>query len=88
MLLALDKFGRMVLPKAMRDDFGLAPGDRLEATEHGDCIVLRPVRDKAVLREKDGVLVFSGAAAGDVAATVSAAREERLDKLASWGAAE
>lgn len=85
MLLALDKFGRMVLPKAIREDFGLVPGDRLEATEQGDCIVLRPVREHAVVKSKEGVLVFSGVASGNVAGAVSAAREDRLDSFSALG---
>jgi len=75
MLLALDRFGRVVLPEAFRDDFGLLAGDKLEATRHGDCIVLRPVREDSFVKDKAGLLVFSGVASGDIARTASSARE-------------
>ena len=33
---ALTSKGQMTLPKAVRDDLGAKPGDRLDITKHGD----------------------------------------------------
>lgn len=46
MQVKVDKFGRMVLPKEIRDDFDLVPGSVLDVEETPDAIVLRPVVEK------------------------------------------
>ena len=84
MQLALDKFGRMVLPKRIRDDFHLKGGDRLEATEEGDCIVLRPLHAKQAIKSDDGILVFSGRPTGKLEKAVEDGRNERLHRLMDW----
>lgn len=78
MQVAIDRFGRMVLPKAVRDDFGLRPGDKLDATEQGDAIVLRPVREGGVVRSKSGLLVVGSPACGNVESAVNAHRNDRI----------
>jgi AbrB family looped-hinge helix DNA binding protein len=57
-LLTVDKAGRVVLPKPVRDELQLSPGDSLELESSEDQIVLRPVRGKGPLRKKRGVWVF------------------------------
>lgn len=43
MKLTLDKFGRVVIPKSIRDRLGLRPGTTLELDQSSeDSIVLRP----------------------------------------------
>ncbi len=54
----LDKAGRIVLPKPVRDELQLVPGDALELETSGDQITLRPVRGNVSLRKKHGVWVF------------------------------
>jgi AbrB family looped-hinge helix DNA binding protein len=80
----VDKFGRMVLPKAIRDDLGLKPGDVLDATEEGDAIILRPRARQNVVRRKEGLLVSCGVAVGDVAKAVEEHRGERVERAAAW----
>ena len=87
MQMTIDRFGRMVLPKAVRDCLGLEPGDRLEVTEDGDAVVLRPVRVGDSLVLKAGVLVHSGEATGDVADAVRAHRERRVERARAWRSA-
>lgn len=41
--LTLDKRGRIVIPKLLRDELHLAVGDSLELESQGDQITLRPV---------------------------------------------
>jgi AbrB family looped-hinge helix DNA binding protein len=57
-LLTVDKAGRVVLPKPVRDELQLSPGDSLELESSEDQIVLRPVRGNGPLRKKRGVWVF------------------------------
>ena len=55
--LTLDKAGRIVLPKALRDELNLSPGDSLELHTSGDRISLQPVRPEPALRKERGVWV-------------------------------
>jgi AbrB family looped-hinge helix DNA binding protein len=54
----VDKAGRIVLPKPMRDELRLEPGDALEVESLGDRIVLRRPRANAQMRKKHGIWVF------------------------------
>lgn len=76
----LDRFGRVVVPKDIRDRLGLRPGAEIEIDEKGNEVVLKPIEHEASLMVKEGVLVYSGTATGDLRGTVRAHREERLKK--------
>jgi AbrB family looped-hinge helix DNA binding protein len=54
----LDKAGRVVIPKTLRDELQLGPGDTLALESHGGCMTLRPVRSASALRKEHGVWVF------------------------------
>jgi len=83
----LDKFGRIVIPKRVRDDLGLEPGSVLKVEERGEEILLTPLGEDpaAVLEWKGGVLVFTGEALEDLTDVVERDREERLARLAGRG---
>jgi len=81
MQVAIDRFGRLVLPKAIRDDFGLLPGDLLEAEEQKDAIVLRPSGRSDALSSHGRVLVFGGKAEGKLVDVQAQLRRERLDRV-------
>jgi AbrB family looped-hinge helix DNA binding protein len=56
--LTIDKAGRVVIPKTLRDRLSLEAGDSLEI-EHSDGeIVLRPVRNQSTLVKHQGVWVL------------------------------
>lgn len=55
----LDRAGRVVLPKSLRDELHLTPGDTLDVTVQGDEVKLRPRRSSSPLQKKQGVWVFS-----------------------------
>ncbi len=42
--LTIDKAGRVVIPKPLREELHLEPGDALELERAGEQITLRPVR--------------------------------------------
>lgn len=72
--LTVDTAGRIVLPKPMRDELQLQPGDSLEIEVTGDEIKLRPIRGNFSLHKKQGVWVFrSGTPLSD--ATVEKTRQ-------------
>ena len=54
----LDKAGRVVIPKTLRDELNLEPGDALALESEGDRVTLRPVRSSTRLRKERGVWVF------------------------------
>jgi AbrB family looped-hinge helix DNA binding protein len=54
----LDKAGRFVLPKTLRDELRLAPGDTLDLSVEGEQVTLRPRRAVPPLRKERGVWVF------------------------------
>lgn len=81
MQVTIDRFGRMVLPKVIRDDLGLSAGDVLEATEEKNAIVLRPVDRTDAVKREGKILVFCGKAEGDIEHAVLRHREDRLASL-------
>jgi len=77
----LDRFGRIVVPKDIRDRLGLKPGSEVELDEQGAEVVLKPAEHPTPLRIEQGVLVFGGSATGDLVEAVKAHRDERLRSL-------
>ena len=56
--LTIDKAGRVVIPKSLRDTLNLGAGDTLELESSGEQITLRPVRGTGPLVQQHGVWVF------------------------------
>jgi AbrB family looped-hinge helix DNA binding protein len=54
----IDRAGRVVLPKALRDELRLSPGDTLDVTVHDDAVKLHPRRSATPLQKERGVWVF------------------------------
>lgn len=54
----IDRFGRVVLPKGIRDRLGIVPGTEFEVEETEDAILLKPVSKKAKIINKGGVWVI------------------------------
>lgn len=79
----LDRFGRVVLPKRVREALGLAPGTALRVEEAAGALHLRPLAEEPPLAEKDGVLVFVGKPTGDLERAVREHRELRLTRARS-----
>ncbi|HEY7389555.1 MAG TPA: AbrB/MazE/SpoVT family DNA-binding domain-containing protein [Bryobacteraceae bacterium] len=56
--LVIDKAGRVVIPKPLREELNLEPGDSLEMESVGEQITLRPIRGTGPLTKENGVWVF------------------------------
>ncbi len=56
--LVLDRAGRVVIPKPVREELRLEPGDVLEMESLGEQITLRPVRGTGPVTKEHGVWVF------------------------------
>ena len=85
MQLTIDRFGRMVLPKSMRDGLGLSAGDRVQAEVSQGAITLRPVSRTDCTSREGRVLVFTGKAVGDIGGTLASVRETRLNRAGGTG---
>ncbi len=76
----LDRAGRVVLPKSLRDELRVSPGDALDVSVQGDAVLLRPRRSSSPLEKKQGVWVFSAGkpmASDETAAVLRHVREQR-----------
>ena len=58
-LAPIDKAGRVVLPKRVRDELAINPGDRLKISIHGNEVTLRPTRETSGFVKRGRALVFS-----------------------------
>ena len=56
----IDKAGRVVLPKPLREQFNLLPGDKLRLSVEGTGFRLEPADAGGELVRKGSVLVFTG----------------------------
>ena len=74
----LDRFGRIVVPKEIRDRHSLVPGSGVEIEDAGETITLRRFDELPGLVEKDGILVFRGRATGNLEGAIHAHRDERI----------
>lgn len=73
----IDKAGRVVIPKPLRDALHLSPGDRLEVYSSADEITLRPIHETAPLRKENGFWVYR---TGRSLQTISIAEAIRSDR--------
>src|SRR5438067_2382305 len=80
----LDRFGRIVIPKEIREDLGIEAGSVLRVEEREDEIRLTPLRDNPPTRVKAGVLVFSGEPTGDLREALKRHRDERAKHTAGF----
>jgi AbrB family looped-hinge helix DNA binding protein len=84
MELVIDKAGRIVIPKPVRQELRLEAGDALELNREGEILHLRPVRSQIPLHREHGIWVYRGASAGaavDADSLLAAIREQRIRDL-------
>ncbi len=62
MELKIDKAGRIVLPKPLRQRLGLKPGTALEAVEKPEGVLLKRVEQRPSMIKVDGLWVHQGRA--------------------------
>ena len=94
MTVTIDKFGRVLIPKPVRDRLGLTAGAELALDVHtaGDgapALELRAVPDEPALVREGGLLVHTGRldpAAHDLDAFLAAQRDKRTRRVAGLDA--
>ena len=84
MTLRIDKAGRVILPKPVRDRLGLHEGSDLEMVETPEGLVLKPVEPHPSMVKKQGLWVHTGRIPPgfDIVQSVRDEREDRIRKLA------
>jgi AbrB family looped-hinge helix DNA binding protein len=84
MEVTIDNYGRIVIPKPLRERLGLDPGAALQLTvepaDGGEALQLRPVNDRLTLVRKDGVLVHTGTTANETFDPVESVRRARAER--------
>ena len=78
--LTIDKAGRVVIPKPLREELHLEPGDALEMESSGERITLRPVRGTGPLTKEHGVWVFHAGQPLSASATDRMLQQIRADR--------
>jgi len=80
MTIKIDKAGRIVLPKPVRERFRLRAGSDLELEERPEGLILRPVERRPSMIQEKGIWVHLGKAPRgfDWDGAIDALRDERL----------
>jgi AbrB family looped-hinge helix DNA binding protein len=81
MLTPIDKAGRIVLPKSVREDLAIKPGDVFKVSVSGATVTLTPGKPKAGFIRSGRALVFSAEGAESISPeTVQEALEAGRDE--------
>ena len=73
----IDKAGRVVLPKPLREELQLEPGDKVELDSKGGTVTLCRVRQSSRLHKERGIWVLRRGTKISAAATDKVLREVR-----------
>jgi AbrB family looped-hinge helix DNA binding protein len=80
----IDKAGRIILPKTLRDRLRLRQGSDLEIEERPEGVLLKPVGQEPSMVKKNGFWVYVGCVPRgfDWDSLIDSDREERIKDLA------
>jgi AbrB family looped-hinge helix DNA binding protein len=83
MELRIDKAGRIVVPKPVRERLGFKPDTELEAIEQPDGVLLKRVEQRPSMVKVDGLWVHQGSArpGADWERILENVREERIESV-------
>lgn len=76
----IDKFGRIVIPKSVRESFNLMPGEHLIIEIYKEGILLKPITGETRVISEEGLLVLDGTVPDNVDTKdlIVKSRKERL----------
>ena len=63
-MIPMDHAGRIVLPRDVRQELGIKPGDALKVSIHGSSVTLTPTKEPAGFVREGQALVFSTSGEG------------------------
>jgi AbrB family looped-hinge helix DNA binding protein len=79
----IDRFGRVLIPKELRQQLGLAAGTRVRLQSRREGLLLVREDEETPLREINGLLVYTGKVTGDPDRVLEGIRSDRLRHLTS-----
>ena len=79
----IDKAGRVVLPKPLREQFNLLPGDKLRLFVEGNSFRLQPAESGVKFEKEGSVLVFKGGDAVTTEQVNELIEEDREDRISA-----
>ena len=83
MELQIDRSGRIVVPKTLRDRLGFKPDTAIAAIEQPDGVLLKRVEEQPSMIKVDGLLVHRGVPepGANWERVLDDVREERIDSI-------
>jgi AbrB family looped-hinge helix DNA binding protein len=81
MITTLDKFGRVIIPKRLREHLGINSETALNISEDNKRIVIELVKEKTPIVNRDGILVFTGKLEKKRNDLIRSDRNKRMRKL-------
>jgi AbrB family looped-hinge helix DNA binding protein len=83
MELRIDKAGRIVVPKPLRERLGFKPGTELEAIERPEGVLLKRIEQRPSMVKVDGLWVHQGSAepGANWDRILEDVREERIESV-------
>ena len=83
MRLGIDKAGRVVVPKTLRERLGFKPDTELEAIEQPEGVLLKRVQQRPSMVKVDGLWVHQGSPkpGANWERILEDVREERIDSV-------
>lgn len=87
MQVSIDKAGRIVVPKPIRDRLGLRAESKLELVENDEGFQAKPLdRTARLVRRSNGRLLFTADTSGSIDwdHLVQNMREERIREIGGW----
>lgn len=81
MITTLDKYGRIIIPKKIREQLGISSETGLHLEEDGNRIIIEPIQEEEPVVDKDGILVFTGKIQDDPGQLLEGDRQQRMNKL-------
>ena len=86
MKLKIDKAGRIVVPKPLRERLGFQPDTLLTAVEQPDGVLIQRVAEKPSMALIDGLWVHQGSAepTANWARVVENVRDERIESILKY----
>jgi AbrB family looped-hinge helix DNA binding protein len=79
----IDKAGRIVVPKLLRERLGFRPDTELEAIEQPEGVLLKRIKQRPSMVKVDGLWVHQGSAepGANWERTLEDVREERIESV-------